>query len=264
MNEELDNYLNDQLSENDRLLFEKMLSESESARKDLAEQKVILDLMKSIETPEPSAQVAANFHSMLQAFKKEEKPTLVQKLKMQFSSIGLFNYRPRLAYSIVLLMLGLATGIVLNKYFFSKSSTTEIAVLSAEVKEMKEVMMLSLLQNPSASERIRAVSLSEEIPNVDSKVIDALLVTLNNDSNDNVRIMTLEALATMAHLPKVRSGLVASITQQESPLVQVAMADVMVMLQEKNSVNHFKKLLRKKDLNEGVKMKIEQSLLEII
>jgi hypothetical protein len=40
---------------------------------------------------------------------------------------------------------------------------------------MKQVMMLSLLQDPSASQRIRAVSYTDEISNVDLKVIDALL-----------------------------------------------------------------------------------------
>jgi hypothetical protein len=47
--------------------------------------------------------------------------------------------------------------------------------------------------------------------------------TLNN--NDNARIMTPEALATMADSPRVPEGLVASTTPQESPLVQATIPD---------------------------------------
>ena len=121
-------------------------------------------------------------------------------------------------------------------------------------------MMLSLLQNPSASQRILAVGYTEEISTVNNKVIDALLTTLNEDPNVNVRLMTLEALVKYSEAPRVREGLVQSISLQESPLLQSAIADVMVKLQEKKSVQSLQKLLHKKDLNQMVKLKIEQSI----
>ena len=125
------------------------------------------------------------------------------------------------------------------------------------------MMMLSLLENPAASERLRAVSYTEEINEVDDKVVDALLTTLNNDANVNVRLVTLEALAKLADNVKVREGLVQSITQQESPLVQSALADIMVKLQEKRSVKPLRQLLRDDNLNHLVKGKIEQSIREL-
>lgn len=264
MNDELSDYLNDNLSESDRRYFEEKNEMYVGGKEDLIEQKKLWDLMGSIPEPEIPTQVSKNFYTMLSEFKNEAQPSFWSKFKAQFSSLWAFQPKFKLAYSVGLLVVGIASGLLINKYLLTDKSTEKIAVLSAEVKEMKEMMMLALLENPSASERIRAVSFTEELPDVNDKVIDALLVTLNRDDNDNVRIMTLEALATMADNPKVREGLVASITQQESPLVQAAMADVMVALQEKKAVDRFKKLLRKKDLNEGVKMKIEQSLQEII
>ncbi len=76
--------------------------------------------------------------------------------------------------------------------------------------------------------------------------------------------MTLEALAKLAHDPVVREGLVKSISVQDSPLLQSAIADVMVKLQEKKSVQSLKQLLNKKDLNEMVRLKIEQSIHKLI
>jgi len=58
---------------------------------------------------------------------------------------------------------------------------------------MKQVMLLSLLNDPSASQRIRAVSYTDEFSSVDLKVIGALFTTLNGDPNVNVRLATLES-----------------------------------------------------------------------
>ena len=128
---------------------------------------------------------------------------------------------------------------------------------------MREMMMLSLLQNPSASERMRGVSYTSNISKVNRKMADALLETLNNDPDVNVRLTTLEALTQFANNPVVREGLVQSIVQQESPLVQAALADVMLKLQEKRSVSPFKKLLQHKDLNGMVRSKIEQTITRL-
>jgi len=132
--------------------------------------------------------------------------------------------------------------------------------LSAQVHDMRQMIMLSLLENPSASERIRGVSYTNEISQVNTKIIDALLTTLNNDPNVNVRLMTLDALLHYASNPVVREGLVQSIVQQESPLMQSALADAMLKMQEKRAVQPFKKLLEQKQINVQVRTKIEQTI----
>jgi len=124
--------------------------------------------------------------------------------------------------------------------------------------------MKSLLQNPSASERIKGISYTSEITKVDKSVIEALLTTLNDDPNVNVRLMTLEALTHYASNPAVRAGLVESIGQQESPLVQAAMADVMLNLQEKNAIKPLRKLLQQKNLNALVRNKVEAAIARLI
>jgi HEAT repeat protein len=129
---------------------------------------------------------------------------------------------------------------------------------------MKQVMLLSLLQDPSASQRIRAVSYTDEISNVNLKVIDALFTTLNGDPNVNVRLSTLEALVKLSGEPRVREGLVRSIDLQDSPIIQSAIADAMVKLQEKSSVQSLQKLLNKKGLNQMVKINIEKSIQKLI
>jgi HD superfamily phosphohydrolase YqeK len=55
-----------------------------------------------------------------------------------------------------------------------------------------------------------------------------------------------------------------SINLQESPLMQSAIADAMVKLREKSSVEFLQKLLNKKDLNQMVKHNIEKSIQKLI
>jgi HEAT repeats len=144
------------------------------------------------------------------------------------------------------------------------SERQQLDALTTQVHEMREMMMLALLQNPSASERMRAVSYTDGIKHVNANMTDALLATLNNDPNVNVRLTTLDALSHFAGNPAVREGLVQSILQQDSPLVQAALADVMLKLQERRAVKAFKKLLQQKDLNSTVRTKIEQTITRLI
>ena len=128
---------------------------------------------------------------------------------------------------------------------------------------MRQMMMLSLLENPSASERLRAVSYTEEISNVNAQVTDALLRTLNEDPNINVRLVTLEALIKYSGQHKVREELIRSIANQESPIVQSALADIMIRLQEKRSVSAFKHLLENTRNDNPVKPKIEKTITQL-
>jgi HEAT repeat protein len=166
---------------------------------------------------------------------------------------------------LVLVTFGLVLGYLLHRPAqTSIAYNKQIDSLSSQVSEIKQVMMLSLLQDPSASQRIKAVSYTDDLGNVNLRVIDALLTTLNEDPNVNVRLATLEALVRFSGEPKVREGLVRSINLQESPIMQSAIADVMVKLQEKSSVQSLQKLLSKKDLNKMVKVNIEKSIQKLI
>jgi hypothetical protein len=126
------------------------------------------------------------------------------------------------------------------------------------------MMMISLLEKESATDRLRAVSLSEEIQGPSKKVTDALFKTLNSDPSVNVRLASLEALQNYAKAPTVREGLVRAIAQQDSPLVQVALADLMVKLQVKSSVNELKKIMEQKTTPAEVKQRIKESINVLI
>jgi hypothetical protein len=143
------------------------------------------------------------------------------------------------------------------------ATASQVQALSEQLREMRQMMMLSLLQNPSASERMRAASYASDSRTISPDILSALLTTLNNDPNVNVRLTTLDALTLYARNAAVREGLIQSILQQDSPLMQAALADVMLKLQEKRSVPSFKKLLQEKGLNDMVRSRIEQVITRL-
>jgi len=123
---------------------------------------------------------------------------------------------------------------------------------------MKEMVMLNLLEQASPSKRMKALNLVDDWNEVDAEVVRALMQTLNYDTNVNVRLVTVATLAQFTANPAVREGLICSINRQQSPLVQLALADLMVSLHESESVPQFQRLLEKKDLNYEVRNRINE------
>lgn len=208
--------------------------------------------LDAIPVPEPSQKLDESFYRFLKGANRER-----EAVGFRLSDLWRSGPLVRWAYSIALVGIGLAAGWLIKG---EGNAHSEVNKLSAEVQEMKELMMLTLLEKESTSDRLKAVSLTNEIPEVSDKVTDALLKTLNNDDNVNVRLAALEALYPYAGDPKVRRGLIASITLQESPLVQVGLAEMMVALQEKQSVSSLRKLLDDETTPPEIKKQIKESI----
>jgi hypothetical protein len=213
------------------------------------------DAVITASTPQPSPALDDAFYSMLRAEQGRAS-------RSTFSWKGFFSLPvlgPRLAFASVALVIGIAVGFFLDKPA-QPADPQQIAVLSKEVTDLKEMMMLSLLEKESASERLKAVSLTEDLGQASRKVTEALLQTLNQDENTNVRLAALEALKPYAHDSHVREALIRSIGHQESPLVQVALAELMAALQARSSVDALKKIMEDERTPGDVKKKIRQSI----
>lgn len=232
-------------------LIEQLIEDGSIDLSQLRELSLIEQQVMKLEAPAPSTDLDDNFHQMLRTVKAKNKG---------FSWNNFFSWpelAPKLAFASVTLVLGFLAGYLL---FPSPSSNKEVAQLTSEVQEMKEMMMFSMLQQESATERLKAVSLTSEMTSVSDKVTNALLQTLNNDENINVRLEALEALKPFVRDSRIRKELVRSIGKQESPLVLVALAELMVELQEKSSVKELQKILKNERTPREVKQRIEEGI----
>jgi hypothetical protein len=205
------------------------------------------------ESATPSMRLDDQFyHALANEKARSKKPSV---------SLGDWSFLfPRLAFALALILTGFSIG-----YFIqAPGARSEVSQLTQQVTELKEMMMLSLLEKESASQRLRAVNLTSEMAPVSDKVTNALFTTLNQDENVNVRLAALEALKPYVKDSHVRTRLIDSIPQQDSPLVQVALAELMVAIQEKKSVDALKQLLQSDKTPQEVKSKISESIKVLI
>ncbi|MEM9647546.1 MAG: HEAT repeat domain-containing protein [Bacteroidota bacterium] len=252
-------YLSGAMTDERKSDFETFIGKHPSFKIELQELQDTLEMIKAMDAPEPSAKMDTVFFSAL----SEE----LDRKKARRSDSGLLKYlwpvqKPQWVFGVIVLCLGLAIGYLLNNQ--NSAEPIEVVTQDDETESMRQKLVLTLLEQPSANQRLQGVSEANKIGQADEIVIRALLQTLNNDSNVNVRLAAIESLTNYVDRPEVRQGLVQSIPNQESPILQITLANLMVALQEKASVEPFKELLKEKKLDTMVKKKLQNSIESII
>jgi hypothetical protein len=132
--------------------------------------------------------------------------------------------------------------------------------MQKEIKEMKEMLLYSLIDDESASQRIKAVNYAEEITNPNQKVIGVLVSTLNHDRNVNVRLAALYSLASFSDNRMVRDSLVASLPRQTEPLIQVMLINLLAAKKDSRAIGPIKEIISNSNTLPAVKEAAEQSL----
>jgi hypothetical protein len=231
--------------------LEKLIEAGTVAITDLRDLSLLNDRIVKMEDLSPSLNLDDTFYT---ALAKEKKSIAKPQASFRWSS--LFQWNPQTGFALALLVVGLVSGYMINNL----KPNPEIKELTKEMTEMKEMMMLTMLEKESATDRLKAVSLTSDINNASKKVTDALFQVLNNDPSANVRLATLDALSSYAKNPEVRVRLVQSIASQDDPLVQIELAELMVELNEKSSVKELRKLMDGNTTPKEVKEKLKESI----
>jgi len=237
--------------------FKKYVKEGHIVMEEVAAMQQMQGMVEKAEQPQPGPDLSSNFYTMLAQEKQsqaKEGPNFLQQLSQLFFS----TVYGRMTFGVAVLLIGVFAGTKLG------GGSDEIKSLGAEVNSMKEMMMMSMLEEESVTERLKGIQMSQGLSQTNTKVTEALFMTLNNDESTNVRMAALQTLEVYANDPVIREGLINSITQQESPLMQMALAELMVELQEKKSIDQFKQLLDKEETPEEVKTTLKESIGKIM
>lgn len=255
-------YLAGSMNKGRKEQFEQLLNDNSALRKDFELVVQTWKAMEEISVPEPSAKMDTTFYEMLSYRVSEERRKKEDPVRW-VQTVMHYLWKPQFAYGLLILAIGLTSGYLLNSDAKS-DPVRRTMVTNTEMEAVREQLVLTLLEQPSANKRLQGVSEVNKIERIDEKVIKALLQTLDNDPNVNVRLAAIESLTNYIDNPKVREGLVQSIVHQDTPIIQVTLANLMVALQEKRSIESFKTLMRSKDLDTTVKQKLETSIQSII
>lgn len=243
-------YINGSLSDEEKQILDNHL-ESCSNCKRAFEQYAELEInIKDSHQFLPDDSLKSNF---IQHIEKETKA-----IKKQKSSIHLViekkHIKSIMRYAAILLI-GFLIGNVINK----QKSNVEITGLKQEVDATKNLVIMSLLESNSASNRIKAVGYSSEAT-YNEEIIKALLVTLNNDKNVNVRLAAANALYNFKDDKSVKESFIQSLRHQTDPRLQIRLIDILVEFKDENAIPEMFKMLQENELNETVKYKIEEGL----
>ncbi|MCZ6821157.1 MAG: HEAT repeat domain-containing protein [Calditrichaeota bacterium] len=210
----------------------------------------------------PSPALKVRFNAMLEAYAAGQKHAGAKSRLLEALDSVLERFWPKrldvqFGLSLALLLVGLFLGYNLNS---TPKSTSELGLLKEEVFNLRQMVTTSLLQNESTSERLRGVSYSYRIHRPDDNILNALSNTLNYDESLNVRLAAIDALALYYERQPVRQQLIESLSRQTSPLIQIALIDLLVENREREGIQTLTLLKNNEKLNPSVRRRAGKAL----
>lgn len=199
-------------------------------------------------------------HLLLNELKEgEDQTTEVNKNMKRRGVIHSLPWREVLKIAAVLVL-----GVLIGSFYQNHAHRqAQYQQLAQDVSMMKYQMINGLLEKPVVQERLKAVKMSSELDVVDTKVSNALLQTFRHDPSVNVRLAALDVLYHYVSEESVRSGLIQSIQYQDSPLVQIRLAELMAEIQEEEAVAPLERWIDGQQIPGQFRMEFDQHLKQI-
>jgi len=154
----------------------------------------------------------------------------------------------------------LGIGFLAGRYVQPKPETSEVTALRTElsstndrIASLNQLVVLSMLQQQSASARLQGVDYSLAVHRPNPEIVAALLRSLRADPSVDVRLAALDSLRRYGDDPAVRRGLQDSLRPKQSPMVQIALIDAMVEMHDIEAVSHIEQLQKTPDLSPVVR-----------
>ena len=234
-----------------------------------------LDALPAIE--EPSPRLREQFYAMLETHQRDAdtvSPFALAKSRIDRFFAALLPSTPTLQFAgaLAVLALGVFTGARYLQQPVAAPVTSpadaqrlanlekELADQKYQMKDMGSLVAASLLQQKSTSERLSTVLATMDLKSPDRRVLTDLVGALALDPSVNVRLSAVEALAAHADQAVVRQGLLANLPRETSPLVQVAMIELLTSVHETGAAPLFERLSRDEAADKDVRESARRGL----
>jgi len=268
----LPDFLAGTFNESDRTTIQSHLQSCSSCRQEYESLSTLWNSLGVLPDEKPRPQVRERFNAMLAAYEHgmRHASSRASILVSLDNFIGrLWPKRPAIQFGVALLMLALGgvIGTRLDRPQEPEATTqtsVEIAQLHGEVQTIRGMLAVSLMQQQSASDRLKGVNMSSRIAEKDPRVTQSLLDALRYDPSVNVRLAALDALSGAMDESEVRKTLVAALPEQSSPLVQLAMVELVVEARDKESLGVLDKMEKDPKINDVVRKKIQQGIKQLL
>ncbi|HXX20820.1 MAG TPA: zf-HC2 domain-containing protein [Candidatus Acidoferrum sp.] len=258
----ISDYLEGTLGRNDLSLVEQHVEGCAQCRQLVA----LARKLESLPQEAPSAALSQRVHVLLEAYgegRTEGSPHVAAPAhRLVWAAGWLRSAFAAVGATAVLLIVGFLGG----RYTANENaarSQQEMASMESELTNMRQLMVLSMLQQESATERLQGVSWSTRQTQADPQILAALLRTLRYDSSVDVRLAALDALSRFGSHPQVRQGLAEALPAQQSPLVQVELIDLLVQLHDRSVLDELRKIQQDTTTDPAVRQRAERAISEL-
>jgi hypothetical protein len=204
--------------------------------------------MRDVDDDVPHERMRARFHAALAAYEARSRSSVIEQWIER-----LWPQRPALQIGLAA---ALAVAGVLLGQRLPSSTDAELAELRADVRTVG----LALLDHQSASERLLGISYSRRVDS--TQAVSALLERVQYDENLNVRLAAVEALRARLDLPEVGAGLAAALERQDSPLLQVTVADALLETGGGDAIAAVRRMLAREELDPAVREYLLMALVD--
>lgn len=240
-NKELVAYLLGDLSEKEQQKMDQRIHRSPELQQEMADLKIVLGLLDQEPEIEPSSYSRDQFYQFLEVEAKQEHRSVKEQ-----------NHRRSwwAAAAVALLVIGVGFGVVVQNH---NAQQAQIQQLSTEVVETRKLLLLAMLDDASASERIQAMNVSTRDFQKDQRIVQALIDRLEKDENDNVRLKAAEALSGFLSEEGVTDAMIQALELESSPEVQIMLIESLVNGERKEALPSLQRLIERDDVPEVVR-----------
>lgn len=256
--ERLIDYLDNNLDQEEHRIIAAHLTTCSSCQESLQELRLVFDGINNDPVELPDGSIQLNFEEMLH----KEKETLSNP------KIVSLHKNPKHSWKTVL-QIAATVALIVSAYFYGKqenneSFSEEMAVLEEEKVQLKQEVTISLIENKSASKRLKAVNYAEEFEKPGNEILKALINKMFYDDHINVRLAAAEALTKFSDSEMVRKALIDALETEQDPGMQIELIQILVSIQEKRAVPSMEKLLRNEETPSYVKDQVTIGLPSLI
>jgi hypothetical protein len=199
---------------------------------------------------EPSPQLRQGFYRELE---RASRPRLAARLKDFLGFSGNTGWLTATACVLV----GLGAGTLIGD---PVDDGVRLAALEENISMLNRSLILDRLENSTASKRMRGVMDAAHVVANDAEIANALLLRATEDRVYSVRSAAISALGTQLGTPAVGKRLMELLQQAESPLVQMALADLVLRNGSDRQIEQLQELAKKGLLHPDIARHVSTSL----
>jgi hypothetical protein len=195
---------------------------------DDAHEQELWKTLRAFRAADPPASLRSGFYRKLDAAKR---PGIVAKLRELLGLSG--NHGWLTANACILLGLGVGQLVGPDP----GDSPDRLALLEHNVAVLNRTLILDRLDNDSAGKRLRGVLDAAYLVGEDAEITRALLQRATGDRVTSIRTAAIDALGPQVSAPSVAATIMDSILRADSPLVQLALIDLVLRHGNQDQIN---------------------------